>query len=191
MRRVLLAIIIVLVSLAVCVFPGSAIVTLSMGLTDSPDPVMPGNQLTYTITATNTGDETSSPRILFTYDPNLDYLSGSPLSNKELQGFPVTNPAFWFSTDTPERIIEIDPGSSYTIIVTTRVKPETPCGTTQISSMAEVVDDADGGEARASATAITDTTCGIPAPEFPSLTIPVTILLGLALGVLAVRSRVK
>ncbi len=194
MRRVHLAIIIVLIFLAICVFPGSAIVTLSMGLTDSPDPVMPGNQLTYTITATNSGDETSSPTILFAYDPNLDYLSGSPLSNQEIQGDPVTNPALWSTVapteDDPGRTVQIGPGGSYMITVTTNVKPDTPCGTI-IESTATVREDADGFPSSATATAFTATTCGIPAPEFPSPTIPVTILVGLVFGVLVARSRVK
>jgi hypothetical protein len=191
MRSVHLAIIIVLVFLAVSICPGSATVTLSMGLTDSPDPVMPGNQLTYTITATNSGDETSSPRIDLAYDPNLDYVSGSPLSNQEIQGFPFTSPAFWITTTPPflERIVEIDPGSSYVITVITRVKPETPCGTT-ITSTATVLSQPDGVPSSASATTSTATTCGIPAPEFPSPAIPVTILVGLAFGILAIRARV-
>jgi hypothetical protein len=197
MQRAHLAFIAFFVFVAVCVCPGSAIVTLSMGLTDSPDPVMPGNQITYTITATNANSATeiSSPTILFAYDPNLDYLSGSPLSNQEFQGNPVTNPAFWTTieaTETdPGRIVEIAPGGSYVITVITRVKPETPCGT-PIVSTATINDPGDGGgPSSASATTTTATTCGIPAPEFPSPAIPVTILVGLVFGVLAVRSRVK
>ncbi len=194
MRRVHLTIITVLVLWAICVFPGSAVVNLGITLTDSPDPVLPGNQLTYTITATNsnTATETASPKITLDYDPNLDYVSGSPLSNQEIQGFPFTSPAFWITTTPPlpERIVEIDPSGSYLITVITRVKPETPCGTV-IKSTATVLGQPDGVQSTASDMASTTVTCTIPAPEFPSPVIPVTILLGLVFGILAIRTRVR
>jgi hypothetical protein len=197
MRRVHKAIIIVLISLTICVFPGSAVVVPGITITANPDPVVPGNQLTYTIIATNanTATETASPTILFFYDPNLDYLSGSPLSTEEFNGFSVSNPAFWSSVEAtetnPGRIVEIAPGGSYSITVITRIKPETPCGT-PITSTARIDDPGDGGgHTFATAIVTTATTCGIPAPEFPSAVIPVTILAGLAVGILAIRARVK
>ena len=197
MRRVHKAIFAFLVFLSICVFPGSAVVVPGITLSASPDPVVPGNLLTYTITATNanTATETSSPTIRFFYDSNLDYLSGSPLSNEEFNSLSVSNPAFWSTVEAtetnPGRFVRIDPGGSYGITVITRVKPETPCGT-PITSTARIDDGGDGGGPTfATASVTTATTCGIPAPEFPSPTIPVTILVGLVFGVLVARSRVK
>ena len=191
MRRGYLVVITFLAFLALCTGPGSAVVTLGMSLSASPDPVLPGNQLTYTIIATNSGDEPSSPTILFDYDPNLDYLSGSPVSNQELYGETVGSPAYWVSSDSPERIVEILPGGSYTITVVTRVKAGVPCET-PIESTATVVNPLDGTNyAFATASVTTATTCAIPAPEFPSPFIPGTMLLLLATGILLLRSRVR
>jgi hypothetical protein len=196
MRRVHLTIITVLVLWAICVIPGSAVVTLNIALTASPNPVLPGNQLTYTITATNTGDETSFPTFSLNYDPNLVYLSGSPLSDNEFEGMQVVNPAIWStigaSETSPGRIIQISPQGTYVITVTTQVKPNTPCST-PIVSTATVSDSGDDhAPSVASATVTTSTpTCVITAPEFPSPAIPVTILLGLVFGILAIRTRVR
>jgi hypothetical protein len=195
MRRLNLAFCILLAFLVICIFPVSAVVIPGMALSASPDPVVPGNLLTYTLTASNSGDETSSPTIFFRYDANLDYLSGSPVSNQEFLGDPVTNPpgAFWRTTvdPDPERIIAIDPGDSYIITVVTRVKAEVPCGT-PITSTATMNDPGDGGgPTSATATVTTATTCGVPAPEFPSPVIPLTTVGLIILGILIVTSRAK
>jgi hypothetical protein len=193
MRRGYLAVITCLAFLSLCISPGSAVVTLSMGLTASPSPVVPGDQLTYTITASNTGDEASSATIDFYFDPNLvDYLSASPVSNQELYGEAVGSPAYWVSSDSPERIVEILPGGSYTITVVTRVKAGVPCET-PIESTATVVNPLDGSNyAFATASVTTATTpCGIPAPEFPSPVLPVAMLGLLTLGIVIIRSRTR
>ncbi|HUK38516.1 MAG TPA: hypothetical protein VLV30_05320 [Methanomicrobiales archaeon] len=192
MKRVPLVVFLLpVVVLAICISPVSAVVTLSIASTASPDPVMPGNQLVYTITATNSGNEPSFPLITFTYDPNLDYLSGSPLSNQEFLGNTVTNPAFWSSIqDDVTRNVEIDPGVPYVITVTTRVKAATPCGTI-LSSTATASDSGDDhAPSTASQTITTGTTCVVPAPEFPTPAIPAAMLGLLVLAILAIRSKV-
>lgn len=186
MQRGYLVLVTVAICLAVCVIPVSAgEVKLGMELAVAPGPVMPGDLLTYTITAENTGDVASPSTIFFDFDPNLEYLSGSPASNQELLGFAVTNPAFWSSLDEPERVIQIGPGGSLVITVTTRVKPGTPCGTS-LTSTAEVRDPGNGRPPSSASDSATTAvaSCGIPAPEFPSPLIPAAALAGLGIAVL-------
>jgi hypothetical protein len=193
MRRLHQAIVVFLVLLSICVFPGSAVVVPGITLTANPGSVVPGGTLTYTITATNSGDEASSSVINFGYGPNLDYVSGSPPSNQELQGFPVSNPAFWFTTETPPRIIQINPGGSYGITVITRVKVDAPCGLSSVvKSNATMIDQGDDNPVtRAFVEISTPVSCPTSAPEFPSPVIPVTMLGLLTVGILIIRSRAK
>ncbi|HXW98249.1 MAG TPA: hypothetical protein VEI51_00835 [Methanomicrobiales archaeon] len=192
MRREHLAIVASLVLLVAVICPVSATIIPGMALTASPASVAPGDVLTYTITASNSGTEISNPRIEFAYDANLDYVSASPVSNQELQGFTVTNPAFWFSTDTPPRIVQVNPlGGTYAIIVTTRVKASAPCGSS-VTSTATMIDAGDDNPpSQASAGATTQVTCPVQAPEFPTPAVPAAMLGLLVLTVLAIRSKVN
>jgi hypothetical protein len=188
MQSIRVALVVSIVFLASCAIPVSANVIPGMDLSASPAAVIPGGILTYTITASNSGTTASSPTILFGYDPYLDYQSATPVSTQEILGQPVTSPAFWVSTDDPERIIRISPGGSYTITVVTQVKADVPCGTT-ITSTATMNDAGNGGgPTSATESVTTPVTCGIPAPEFPSPVLPVALLGLLTLGIVIIRT---
>jgi uncharacterized repeat protein (TIGR01451 family) len=154
--------------------------------TDSPDPVVAGTDLTYTLTLTNEGpSDAQNVTLSDTVPAGTTFVSSSQASGP---AFTLTDPPGPTGTFSAT-ITTLAAGASATFTLVVRVDPALPGGTTITNTASAVsVVTADPDAADSSDTETTLTSRGADVPPIPTLSEWMLLLLMAALAGVAVRT---